>query len=108
MGYAYISGVKRASDELSSLGKILNTLRKYADLNPHSEALETLNTQGGPLQTCTEDLQKLALKLEPGEGLRGIVVSLKWPFREKEILQQIGRIGRHKNLFMFALNVDQA
>lgn len=114
LGYDYIGGAKRAPDELrglvdelTSLGKVLAILEKHADKNRQWTALETLNDHDGPIRRCGLDLRRLQLKLDPGDGLRGMMNNLKWPFKEKETLQEISRIERHKTLFMFALNTDQ-
>lgn len=115
LGYGYIGGVKRAPDdlrdlmsELISLRQVLTILQNYADANPQStSALHKLNDKnGGPLQGCALALQRLQLKMEPKDGLRGIWNSLKWPLEETETAQHISRIERHKTLFIFAVTTD--
>lgn len=116
LGYDYISAVKSASndlrdliDELHSLGKVLTILKDHVqtDKSLQYAALQSLNGQNGPIQGCDVELRRLQLKLEPKDGWRGKMNSLKWPLKEKETYQHIVRIERQKNLFNFALNVDQ-
>lgn len=117
LGYGYIGGVKRAPkdvqellDELSSLVKVLVVLRDYVDKNPQSAAaLQTLNGPGGPIHGIGQELGVLQSKLDPTgkDGFKGIMGDLKWPLKEKETMQHISRIDRHKSLFIFALTTDQ-
>lgn len=116
VGYDYIGGVKSASkdlqdlvDELHSLGKVLIILQEHADSNPKSAALQKLNSSDGPLKGCTDQLDKLKSKLEAGKalGFKGKVKNLVWPLKEKETMQYISRIERHKSIFTFALTADQ-
>lgn len=115
LGYVYLGGTKAASkdlrelvNELQSLGKVLVVLQDYAqaDQNLQSTALQSLNGQNGPLPGCALELRRLQLKLEPKQGLRGMIQSLKWPFKEQETQQHIARIQRQKSLFILALTVD--
>lgn len=111
-GYGYIGGVKRASkdigglvDELGLLTKALITLKDYLEANPQSPALYKLDR---PIRGCIRKLEMLGTILEPPrEGFKGIVDSLKWPFKDNEIAQYISRIERHKCLFILALAADQ-
>lgn len=111
LGYGYIGAVKRASadvqdlvDELISLSKVLIALRQFADDNPQSEALATLS---GPLRGCTLELEKLERKLKPVDSTwRRMLGSLKWPLKEAEMGQVIGRLERLKSLFVIALSTD--
>lgn len=110
LSYDYLSGVKRAPndllelvDELHALGKFLITLQNYTDENPESGTLGLLNAKDGPLSKCAQELQSLHLKLD---GKKEIVECLKWPLKEKETMQHISRIERQKTLFTFALVVD--
>lgn len=115
LGYGYIGGVKRASKdigellgELGSLSKVLINLQYCADAHPtQSTTLNGLNETGGPLQKCSQELEELQAKLKPKKGWKGKIDSIKWPLSEKETMQFISRIERHKSLFMLALDTDQ-
>lgn len=114
LGYRYISGVTRATKdllglvkELGSLVEVLDCLQEYANTNPQSAVLQKLNSQTGPLRGCAVELQRLQLKLEPKDGMKGVFQNLKWPLQESETSQHIMGIERHKNLFALALTLDQ-
>ena len=114
LGYGYIGGVKRAPrdlqdlvDELSSLHKVLATLRDLVDEEGQLAALEKLNEPGGPLAECSRVLAELKARLEPKTGLKGAVNALRWPLEKQETMQYISRVERHKTLFVFALTADQ-
>ncbi|RPB14018.1 hypothetical protein P167DRAFT_572939 [Morchella conica CCBAS932] len=97
ISYSYACGVKRASkdlgdliDELGSLSKVLLSLRSHLErvkTTSSVSALQGLNDSDGPL--------------------KGMVDSIKWPLKEKDTLQLISRIERHKSLIVFALAADQ-
>ncbi|KAI5839964.1 hypothetical protein DFP73DRAFT_634096 [Morchella snyderi] len=115
LDYTYLGGVKGASKylqdlvgELQSLGNFLVTLQDYvqADENLESIALQPIDGQNGPLLGCALELRRLQLKLEPKQGLKGIIQNLKWPLKEAEIRQSIARIQRQKNLFVLAFTMD--
>lgn len=115
MGYNYLGGVKRASNdtqdvinELHSLSQVLVALKEFADNNPQSTALQKLNTKDGPLAGCAQELKALKSTLEKKgtSGLKKMVDSLTWPLKEKETAQLLARIERHKSLFTFALTAD--
>lgn len=114
--YGYISGVKRASEdmqmlanELTTLGKVLGAIKDYLDINPqHSEtALAQLQGSNGPLRGCRRLLELLQAKLAPKEGkLNKFIDSLKWPLKDVETQGYISQFERHKTLFNLALSVD--
>lgn len=110
LGYGFIGGIKRApkeiralANELISLSQVLDTLQEYADNHPESPALQRLNEKAGPLQVCTQELKELESVLE----LKGNLDRFMWPLKEKDTLQYIAQIERHKSLFIFALTADQ-
>lgn len=114
IGYGYISGVVRASDdirklmdELRSLDTVLTEMEKFIVSNPQSATiLQQLDANGGPLRICLDDLKKLQRKIEPKGGFRGVWNNLKWPLKEKETIQYISMVERHKAMFVLALSVD--
>lgn len=110
--YAYITGVKRApeelkrlSNELKSLTAVLNSLQAHTQEYSESIALQLL---GDPLQQCLEELTKLQSGLEPEtRWLRKTLSRLKRPFGLRETLEYISQVERFKTLFILALNADQ-
>lgn len=116
MGYDYIGGVARASKdcndlvyELSSLARTLTNLQSHIEKpgTQHSPAIRQLNEPGGPIEGCTKHLTELQSKLGNRDGLKGLIDSLTWPFKEAETMQHISRIERYKSAFYFAMSVDQ-
>lgn len=115
MGYDYIGGVARASKdcndlvyELSSLARVLTNLQSHIEASKtQSSAIQQLNDAGGPIEDCTKHLTELRAKLGTRDGLKGLIDSLTWPFKEAETLQHIARIERYKSAFAFAMSVDQ-
>lgn len=102
ISYGYITNVAQApkvlqdlSDELISLGKVLGALMDYMNTTPYSPALQNLAGKDGPLERCARELQELDSKLE----LKGVLDRIKWPLKEKETMQHISQIERHKLLF---------
>lgn len=117
ISYSYACGVKRASkdlgdliDELGSLSKVLLSLRSHLErvkTTSSISALQGLNDSDGPLKVCGRELEELISQVEPRNGWKGMVDSIKWPLKEKDTLQLISRIERHKSLIVFALAADQ-
>jgi hypothetical protein len=117
ISYSYACGVKRASkdlgdliDELGSLSKVLLSLRSHLErvkTTSSISALQGLNDADGPLKVCGRELEELISQVEPRNGWKGMVDSIKWPLKEKDTLQLISRIERHKGLIMFSLAADQ-
>lgn len=104
ISYGYIGGVKHAPkditrlvSELGLLGKVLISLKGYADENPSSKALERLNDEDGPLQACLMEFRELESKLQPSGGVKGVIDRLKWPLKESDTQACIQRIEA-KNL----------
>lgn len=109
ISYGYISGVKRApqdlrdlTDELQALSNVIVTLKIHTDENSEIPG-SVLHMLEKPLEACARELEELLEKLK----MKGIIDRLKWPLREKETAQWVERIERHKTFFMFALNTDQ-
>lgn len=114
LSWGYIGGVRGASknirdlaSEISGLSSVLALVLDHADKNSgKSTALGMLNGEKGPIQKCTEELEKLQVKLKLRDGVRGAFDSLTWPLKESETLQCISRIQRLKGLFNLALTAD--
>lgn len=111
LGYGYISGVKRAPedirkflDELESLSKVLTALGDIVKENPGSVALKQLDAS---LQECLSEMSGLQAKMEPKEWWRKKLARYKWPLRGKETAEYTARIERHKSSFSLALNTEQ-
>lgn len=107
LSYKYLSGVKRAPEELPKLAHelksiitVLATLQVCAQ-DHESAALRELED---PLRSCLTEMVALQTKLSPRKGW---LARLKWPFEEKETLEVILRIERLKGLFTLAMNSDQ-
>ncbi|MCJ1385865.1 hypothetical protein MMC17_008989 [Xylographa soralifera] len=101
--------IKRLRDEVTSLSDILTQISDLTD-EPGADALATLETIKGPLQSCSDDLSSLAERLDPGHGKEmkqfGLR-ALKWPFSTREVDKTLAIIDRHKNMFTLALTADQ-
>lgn len=119
LGYSYLGAVKGSSEnirgllvELSSLCAVLVTLKDYADRNPESSSLQTLNQQDGPIQRCLRELRFELEKLSKilteitERGVKGMINRLKWPLNESETSQIIAMFERHKTLTTLALATD--
>ncbi|KAH0603479.1 uncharacterized protein H6S33_007801 [Morchella sextelata] len=115
LSYSYISGVKRApdeirklADELKSLTTVLTTLSICA--NDHGPALLQIQ---GPLQSCVSELLSIQIKLEnssikaKGRWWDMSFSRLQWPCEEQETLNYVSKIERFKNLVTLAMNADQ-
>lgn len=111
----YISGVKRASqdmaqlrDELKFLSGVLGVLKDYIITNPPagSSASAILVSEGGPIHGCAGLLGLLQDKLTPREGFKGMLDSLKWPLKEAETIKYVTQLERHKAIFTLAVSAD--
>jgi len=67
-----------------------------------------LSKEGGALQNCMEELERLKGKLEPESGWRKLRKSLAWPLKEGEVRRAIEGLERLKSLMVLAIRVDQA
>lgn len=112
----YVNGVKRAPDnlrklldELTSLAEVFSALQVCANASPTGGLTELgiFKDKDGPLQECILELEKLLLRLESKERWRRVVTRLKWPLRERETVEFVLRIERHKSLFGLAIDADQ-
>lgn len=112
--YSYIGGVKEAPstiqqlvDELQSLSGILVNLESCVNSNPGLPALQKLGGLSGRLQQCNRDLEALRLKIEiKPDKLQAKIGRLTWPLKEKEVMDYIARLERHKSHFALVLGAD--
>ncbi|KAI5838389.1 hypothetical protein DFP73DRAFT_564843 [Morchella snyderi] len=114
LAYRYIDGAREASKdltnlsrELRSLAHVLQYLQAHIKLNPQSELLRELGEKDGLLPGCLVDLQRLQSKMEPKDGLRGVLQRMKWPLQERQISRHILRIERYKRLFTLVIQLEQ-
>ncbi len=130
--YDYRQGVSSASREVLQLSSSLNSLKDVLEAllsliessSSKSESgfelkeersggtrlatVELLAKEGGTLESCFEELEKLKRKLEPERGWRSVRKSLVWPLKEKEVLRVLQGLERGKSMMLLALSADQA
>ncbi|KAI5840036.1 ankyrin repeat-containing domain protein [Morchella snyderi] len=118
LSYSYISGVKRAPDELRKLADELKSLTTVLTIlsicvNDHGPALLKIQD---PLQSCLSELLIIQAKLEsssikasPGRWWPwNISISrLQWPCEEQETLNYVSKIERFKSLVILTMTADQ-
>jgi hypothetical protein len=113
----YINGVrgatkerKRLREEVRACEFILQQLKDDADDSEEGEAwsetIKALEGTDAPLGRLWVALNVVKTKLEPKRGLEKALMSLKWPFNEKEIEKIILAIEREKALLQLALTND--
>ena len=93
--------------EVSGLDVLLDALQKRVQEaksgDPWLTELQTLGVENGPLDQFNSDLKRLALKLEPLNGLKEVRRRLTWIFNKTEIKDMLSKIERMKTLVTFAL-----
>lgn len=96
--------------ELSGTCCLLETVKDAAERAKWSGAwlpsMQTLAAPNGPLQQFKELLEKLAVKLNPGHGLKKIGKAMSWPFERVEIRESLADLERYKLLFSIAMQRD--
>jgi hypothetical protein len=113
----YLKDVKDASedkrrllDETVSIEAFLSLLKNRAEAPQDNEGWHktfvSLIAPKGPLQQFKLALDRLALKLEPAEGLKRFRKEMVWPFQKQEIRDILAIIERQKALFILALQND--
>lgn len=70
--------------------------------------MELLAKDGGTLQSCLTELERLRAKLEPETGWRKLRNSLIWPLKEGEMSRALESLERWKSTMQLALSADQA
>jgi len=115
--YDYRSGVASASrdvvqitESLNSLKEVLESLLRLIETTKAGElsTVELLARDGGTLQSCQAELERLRGKLEPEKGWRKLRNSLVWPLKEGEMRRALEALERWKSTMQLALSVDQA
>jgi hypothetical protein len=115
--YDYRSGVASASrdvvqitESLNSLKEVLESLLRLIETTKAGELLtvELLARDGGTLQSCQAELERLRGKLEPEKGWRKLRNSLVWPLKEGEMRRALEALERWKSTMQLALSADQA
>jgi hypothetical protein len=113
----YINGVRGATKERKRLRDgvracefILQQLKDDADDTEEgkawSETIKALEGADAPLGRLCVALNIVKEKLKPKTGLEKALMSLKWPFSEKEVEKIISSIEREKTLLQLALTND--
>lgn len=115
--YDYRSAVASASREvvqltesLNSLKEVLESLLRLIETTKAGElsTVELLAKDGGTLQSCQAELERLRGKLEPEKGWRKLRNSLVWPLKEGEMRRALEALERWKSTMQLALSADQA
>ena len=115
--YDYRSGVASASREviqiteaLNSLKDVLESILRLIETTKAGElsTIELLVKDGGSLQSCQVELERLRVKLEPEKGWRKLRNSLIWPLKEGEMRRSLEGLERWKSIMQLALSADQA
>lgn len=110
----YVSTARGATKERKALLRevracehILETLNDEADDSDEgkvwSETIKALESPDAPLGRLWVTLRAIGAKLQPKEGVKKALESLKWPFKEKEIDKIVSSIEREKSLLQLAL-----
>ena len=117
----YLNDVKDASkeclkirDEISSTSFLLYMLKDRAEHaqegDDSSSTVRSLNVPNGPLDQFKNALERLAARLAarlaPAHGLKGIGKAVSWPLKKTEVKDILGKIERQKVLFSLALQND--
>ncbi|KAG0636032.1 hypothetical protein HOY80DRAFT_979434 [Tuber brumale] len=122
LGYSYGAGVSGCPQELRDLAAelvsfstVLDAVRGVLDptKNPTAGTHPTLigNSLQSNLDECVTQLEKLLLFLQkyqdPAAGkVKNLVKRMKWPLKEQETKEWIGRIEGYKSTFSLALSTD--
>ncbi|EKD13362.1 uncharacterized protein L3040_002778 [Drepanopeziza brunnea f. sp. 'multigermtubi'] len=131
VSYDYRQGVSSASREVLQISSSLNSLKDVleallslienspkpsksgdgdgdGDGSSRLATVEMLCQEGGTLENCSKELERLRSKLQPKAGWKRVRRSLVWPLREKEVGRVLGELERAKSLMALALSADQA
>ncbi|CAI4213229.1 unnamed protein product [Parascedosporium putredinis] len=97
-------------DELRACEAILRELKDEADDSEEGQAwtatIETLEGPEAPLGRLYAALSGVEARLQPRDGVRGVLSNLQWPFSEKEVKEIFKAIEREKTLLQLALAND--
>ncbi len=118
--YDYRSGVVSASreviqisDQLNALTEVLEALLRLVESSKSDDlkrfcTVQDLAKDGGTLQACLREMERLKGKLEPETGWRKLRSSLVWPLKEGEMIKALEALERFKSTLQLALSTDQA
>ncbi|CZR56742.1 related to ankyrin [Phialocephala subalpina] len=119
--YDYRAGVASASrdviqitDSLNALKDSLDALLRLVETSRSGEDrarlvnVELLAREGGALESCLQELERLKEKLEPETGWRKVKKSLTWPLKEGEMKKALAGLERYKSTMQLAISADQA
>ncbi|TEY74291.1 hypothetical protein BOTCAL_0074g00210 [Botryotinia calthae] len=97
----------RLRNEVLGCESILQQLKDEANNTEEgikwTETIKTLEASDGPLGRLWAALSAVKIKLEPKNGLRKALSTLKWPFDQKEVEKIIVTIEHEKSLLELAL-----
>ena len=101
--------IEHLQSKVADLGGILGEVDRL--LKTHHMRLPTTQKLEKSLKDCFQRLTKLEARLNPGNTRKTMsrfgVRALKWPFTSKEVHEIIIDLGRYKDNFNLALQVDQ-
>lgn len=119
LGYGYLARVKRAPSEIrallgetATLNVLLDQLQDIASSSMKAETLSTLGRLGvfedcGRLMGVMERGLRACEKVD-GEGFKNAGKMMMWPFKEKEMKDLMGQLGRLREVLSTAVVVDSA
>ncbi|GBE88157.1 hypothetical protein SCP_1203870 [Sparassis crispa] len=123
--YKYAASVKgapaacdRLLQELSAIGGtlghakvVLDGLQGHDDFSSNHTLKITafLGGTGGPLESCRATIEELCAWLaRDGDKRMRVDRRMLWPFQEKELMEFVQRLERHKTHFILALSLNSA
>jgi Cdc6-like AAA superfamily ATPase len=99
---------KKLREELRACESVLQQLKDEVDDSEEGQAwtetLRALEAPGAPLGRLLVTLGEVEAKLQPQEGRRKLLTSMRWPFNEKELKEIFSMIEREKALLMLAIS----
>lgn len=115
--YEYRAGVASASrdviqisDGLNALKNVLESTLRLVETTPagdkHLINVKMLAKDGGTLQDCLMELERLQEKLKPETGWRKVKKSLTWPLKEGDTSRALAGLERFKSTMLLAVSAD--
>jgi len=102
--------IERLEREVKSIKSILEDVKRLLR-GPDSAQLSASQKLLASLQDCFLQLKEMDARLEPGKARKAMSRvgwrALKWPFKRKDVEKIINNLGRCKQTFSLALQVDQ-
>lgn len=99
---------ERLHKEVEALHHVLENVQNMAQ---GSNASKLLNLSSYLKESCSPDIKKLEIKLDPRKGQKAMTKlgfrALKWPFDKDEVDEYINRLERHKSTIIATLGMDQ-